>query len=141
MLETGQNNSSRIIFLGNSDTKISLERTSVLLLPFSTRLCTLEFSRKKDLNPDGGSKLHLCWLYLSIPVTSTTPGGNTESVAALTATCATALTLTGGVSHGPTSGTWVSGLAYCRTCTTNQRCCKVSTLEKVRNYVYAFSRN
>ena len=39
------------------------------------------------------------------------PGGKTGSVAALTATFATAVTLTGGVNRGPTTGTLFSGLA------------------------------
>ena len=45
------------------------------------------------------------------------PGGNTGSVAvaAVTATFATAVTLTGGVNRGPTSGIWFDGLATWRT--------------------------
>jgi len=43
------------------------------------------------------------------------PGGKTGSVAALTATFATAVTLTGGVNRGPTSGIWFNGLATWRT--------------------------
>lgn len=39
------------------------------------------------------------------------PGGKTGSVAALTATLATAVTLTGGVNRGPTSGIWFNDLA------------------------------
>jgi len=39
------------------------------------------------------------------------PGGKTGSVAALTATFATAVTLTGGVNRGPISGIWCNGLA------------------------------
>ncbi|KAL4592930.1 hypothetical protein LXL04_005937 [Taraxacum kok-saghyz] len=42
------------------------------------------------------------WLYRCNPLTSTTPGGKTGSIAALTATLATAVTLTGGVNNGPT---------------------------------------
>lgn len=38
------------------------------------------------------------------------PGGKTGSVAALTETLATAVTLTGGVNKGPTRGIWLSGL-------------------------------
>lgn len=44
------------------------------------------------------------------------PGGKTGSVAALTATLATAVTLRGGVNRGPTSGSWLSGFACWRTC-------------------------
>jgi len=43
------------------------------------------------------------------------PGGKTGSVAALTATFATAVTLTGGVNRGPISGIWFNGLATWRT--------------------------
>lgn len=43
------------------------------------------------------------------------PGGKTGSVAALTATFETAVTLTGGVKRGPTSGIWVTGFACLRT--------------------------
>ena len=46
-----------------------------------------------------------------MPYTSTIPGGKTGSVAALTATFATAEALTGGVSRGPTSGSRFSGFA------------------------------
>lgn len=49
------------------------------------------------------------------------PGGNTGSVAALTATFATAVTLTGGVSIGPMSGTRLRGLACWRTCHTGKQ--------------------
>ena len=52
-----------------------------------------------------------------IPLASMIPGGNTGSVAvaAVTATFATAVTLTGGVNRGPTSGIWFDGLATWRT--------------------------
>lgn len=43
------------------------------------------------------------------------PGGKTGSVAALTATFATEVTLTGGVNRGPTSGSCFSGFARSRT--------------------------
>lgn len=56
------------------------------------------------------------WLYRCIPLTSTMPGGKTGSVAALTATFATAVTLTGGVKKGPTRGSCLSGFACWRTC-------------------------
>jgi hypothetical protein len=39
------------------------------------------------------------------------PGGKTGSVAALAATFATAVTLTGGVNKGPTRGSCLSGFA------------------------------
>lgn len=55
-------------------------------------------------------------LYRMMPYTSTIPGGNTGSVAALTATFATEATLTGGVNSGPTSGNLVNGFALWRTC-------------------------
>lgn len=55
---------------------------------------------------------------------STIPGGKTGSVAPLTATFATAVTLTGGVNKGPTTGNWVNGLAQLRAC--NNRVNKVS---------------
>ena len=44
------------------------------------------------------------------------PGGNTGSVAALTATFATEVTLTGGVNSGPTTGSLVNGFAFWSTC-------------------------
>lgn len=44
------------------------------------------------------------------------PGGNTGSVAALTATFATEVTLTGGINSGPTRGIRFSGFAFCRIC-------------------------
>ena len=47
-----------------------------------------------------------------MPYTSTIPGGNTGSVAALTATLATEVALTGGVNIGPTSGNLVNGFAF-----------------------------
>jgi hypothetical protein len=43
------------------------------------------------------------------------PGGKTGSVAALTATLATEVTLTGGVNRGPTSGIWVNALVCWKT--------------------------
>jgi hypothetical protein len=44
------------------------------------------------------------------------PGGNTGSDAALTATFATEVTLTGGVNSGPTSGNLANGFAFWSTC-------------------------
>jgi hypothetical protein len=43
------------------------------------------------------------------------PGGKTGSVAALTATLATEVTLTGGVNRGPTSGICVNALVCWKT--------------------------
>jgi len=43
-------------------------------------------------------------------------GGKTGSVAALTATFTTAVTLTGGVNKGPTRESCLSGFARWRTC-------------------------
>lgn len=48
------------------------------------------------------------------------PGGNTGSVAALAATLATEVALTGGVNRGPTTGNLLSGLARCSSCRTKQ---------------------
>jgi len=50
------------------------------------------------------------------------PGGKTGSVAALTATLATAVTLTGGVNRGPTSGIWVNAVVCWRTYITQVNC-------------------
>lgn len=60
-----------------------------------------------------------------MPYTSTVPGENPGSVAALTATFATEVTLTGGMKRGPTTGMRLSGFACWRTYIVEHELCEI----------------